>query len=173
MKTCVIIFVNTNNRNNRVYNIKMPPLQITMTENNETESSADGGTDDEEISEEVSAVDTIDHKAIKTKFSNLATALQETNQNLVTFEYLLDHYKSSSQCSALADIRLTERKSPPPELSQQKQEDKSDIDIVDLLKDICGSVNELKTEIGQGQNNVQQIESSLQYSQKLEVLSGW
>ena len=40
----------------------MPPLQITMTENNETESSTDGGTDDEETSEEVSAVDTIDHK---------------------------------------------------------------------------------------------------------------
>ena len=140
-----------------------------MTENNETESSTDGGTDEEETSGEVSAVDTIDHKAIKTKFSNLATALQETNQNLVTFEYLLEHYRSS----APPDPRLSERKAPPPESSQQNQEAKSDIDIVDLLKDICGSVNELKSEMGQGQNNIQQIESSLQYSQRLEDLSGW
>lgn len=139
-----------------------------MTENNETESSTDGGTDEEETSEEVSAVDTIDHKAIKTKFSNLATALQETNQNLVTFEYLLEHYRSS----APPDQGQGERKAPPPESSQQNQEAKSDIDIVDLLKDICGSVNELKSEMGQGQNNIQQIESSLQYSQRLEDLSG-
>ena len=46
--------------------------------------------EDEEITEEDEASD-ID--AIKAKFSILATALQETNQNLVAYELLQEHYR--------------------------------------------------------------------------------
>jgi hypothetical protein len=35
----------------------------------------------------------VDLEAIQEKFSALAAALQETNQNLVTFEMLQDHYR--------------------------------------------------------------------------------
>ena len=51
----------------------------------------------------------------------------------------------------------------------------TDLDIVDLLKDICGSVNELKTEMGNsgqvGKINLEEIENKLKYPQKFAELS--
>ena len=45
---------------------------------------------DEEFSDEE---EEIDLEMIKAKFSSLSSALQETNQNLVTIEMLQDHYR--------------------------------------------------------------------------------
>ena len=46
---------------------------------------------------------------------------------------------------------------------------------MDLLKDICGSVNELKTEMGNssqaGKINLEEIENKLKYPQKFAELS--
>ena len=47
---------------------------------------------DEEFSEEEEEEE-IDLEMIKAKFSSLSSALQETNQNLVTIEMLQDHYR--------------------------------------------------------------------------------
>ena len=45
---------------------------------------------DEEFSDDE---EEIDLEMIKAKFSSLSSALQETNQNLVTIEMLQDHYR--------------------------------------------------------------------------------
>ena len=150
-----------------------------MTENRDTDSSTEGGTEDEESSEDIP----IDANTIKTKFSNLATALQETNQNLVTFEYLLEHYTSSSRSSVKevttpSEMVLTTPKDLTPKSSKPDSEVPNNIDIVDLLKDICGSVNDLKTEMGQNslkdvsKLDLLQIESKIQNSQKHAELLG-
>ena len=47
----------------------------------------------DEEEEDVSDEEGVDLELIQKKFSSLATALQETNQNLVTFEMLQDHYR--------------------------------------------------------------------------------
>ena len=47
---------------------------------------------DEEFSEDEEDEE-IDLEMIKAKFSSLSSALQETNQNLVTIEMLQDHYR--------------------------------------------------------------------------------
>lgn len=106
----------------------------------------------------------VDLEAIHAKFSCLATALQETNQNLQTFELLQDHYKNLSKVA------------PAPATSVQPAASKGqDVDIVDLLKDICGSVNELKTEMGTSGKvdklNLEDLESKLKYPQKFAELS--
>ena len=49
--------------------------------------------DDEDGDEEFSEEEEIDLEMIKAKFSSLSSALQETNQNLVTIEMLQDHYR--------------------------------------------------------------------------------
>ena len=50
----------------------------------------DDDDDNEEYSEEE---EEINLEMIKAKFSSLSSALQETNQNLVTIEMLQDHYR--------------------------------------------------------------------------------
>ena len=47
----------------------------------------------DEEEEDSSDEEDVDLELIQKKFSSLATALQETNQNLVTFEMLQDHYR--------------------------------------------------------------------------------
>ena len=150
-----------------------------MSEDKEDDSSSGEESGEEESSEDIP----IDAETIKSKFSNLATALQETNQNLVTFEYLLDHYRSSSRSSAKEastpnELMLTTPKELTSTISKPDHEVPNNIDIVDLLKDICGSVNELKSEMGQNslkdlsKLNLQHLESKIQYPQKIVDLSG-
>ena len=49
--------------------------------------------DDDDGDGEFSEEEEIDLEIIKAKFSSLSSALQETNQNLVTIEMLQDHYR--------------------------------------------------------------------------------
>ena len=65
----------------------------------------------------------------------------------------MDHFRSSSRTS-LKDVGTpTDVISSPPNSPSTKSTKDSEvpnnIDIVDLLKDICGSVHDLKTEMGQ------------------------
>ena len=151
-----------------------------MSEQKEDDSNNSRESEDSESSSEDSSLNA---ELIKTKFSHLASALQETNQNLVTFEYLLDHYRSSSISSAKeATTPTVTTPTTPKELtsitSKPDCEVPNNIDIVDLLKDICGSVNDLKTEMGQ--NNLKEvskldlkhIENKIQFPQKVVELSG-
>ena len=87
-------------------------------------------TEDEESSESSS----LDANMLRSKFASLASTLQQTNQNLVTFEYLLENNKKVR--------KLTE--SPKVAGGGEAEED-----IVNLLKDICGSVQDLRSEMGQ------------------------
>ena len=47
--------------------------------------------DDNDLTEEED--DDVDLELLHAKFSGITAALQETNQNLVTFELLQDHYR--------------------------------------------------------------------------------
>merc|ERR1719430_12220 len=132
-----------------------------MSDFHKPDEDEDDDDGDEESSEEEEEEE-IDLEMIKAKFSSLSSALQETNQNLVTIEMLQDHYRNVSKASATPNTTLPSSGGP-------------DLDIVDLLKDICGSVNELKTEMGnsgrEGKINLEEIESKLKYPQKFAELS--
>ena len=98
--------------------------------------------EEEEDGESTSESASIDAQLLQTKFASLASALQETNQNLVTFEYLLEHSRKMERHSA----------TPKGENTKDNNEgcdNDSKEDIVNLLKDICGSVNDLRSEMGQ------------------------
>ena len=88
-------------------------------------------TEDEESSESSS----LDADMLRSKFASLASTLQQTNQNLVTFEYLLENNKKLSKLGET------------PKVGGGGGE--TEEDIVNLLKDICGSVQDLRTEMGQ------------------------
>ena len=66
--------------------------------------------------------------------SDWSSALAATNQNLVTFEYLLEHLKKHD-------------KETGKDLDKDDKEQGSKEDIVTLLRDICGSVNDLRSEM--------------------------
>ena len=104
-------------------------LQIRMNPNTD-EAGGCEESEDEESSESSS----LDANMLRSKFASLASTLQQTNQNLVTFEYLLENNKKVR--------KLTE--SPKVGGGGEAEED-----IVNLLKDICGSVQDLRTEMGQ------------------------
>lgn len=114
----------------------------------------------DEEEEDSSDEEDVDLELIQKKFSSLATALQETNQNLVTFEMLQDHYRTVSKA---------------PQASEGTSQGTGENDMLDLLKDICGSVSELKTEIGNSGHtsriNLEEMESKLKYPQKFAELS--
>merc|ERR1719225_1168937 len=92
-----------------------------------------GGCEESE-DEESSESSSLDANMLRSKFASLASTLQQTNQNLVTFEYLLENNKKVR--------KLTE--SPKVGGGGEAEED-----IVNLLKDICGSVQDLRSEMGQ------------------------
>merc|ERR1719150_3052844 len=89
-------------------------------------------TDDEESSESSTELDA---NMLRSKFASLASTLQQTNQNLVTFEYLLENNKKVRKLA----------ESPKVVGGGGETEE----DIVNLLKDICGSVQDLRSEMGQ------------------------
>ena len=104
-------------------------LQIMMNPNTaEAEGCED--TEDEETSEDSSELDA---NMLRSKFASLASTLQQTNQNLVTFEYLLENNK-----------KLRKLAESPKVVGGETEED-----IVNLLRDICGSVQDLRSEMGQ------------------------
>ena len=110
---------------------------VVNDEDCEVEDEDEGGEEEEETtSESVS----LDAGIIKSKFATLASALQETNQNLVTFEYLLEHYKKHEKPSTLPKENAKD--------VDASTDDNGKEDIVNLLKDICGSVNDLRSEMG-------------------------
>ena len=63
-------------------------LQIRMNPNTD-EAGGCEESEDEESSESSS----LDANMLRSKFASLASTLQQTNQNLVTFEYLLENNK--------------------------------------------------------------------------------
>ena len=97
---------------------------------NTDEAGGSEETEDEESSESSS----LDADMLRSKFASLASTLQQTNQNLVTFEYLLENNKKVR--------KLTEN----PKVGGGGEAEE---DIVNLLKDICGSVQDLRSEMGQ------------------------
>lgn len=114
-----------------------------MKENSVSAPDEDHDSDEEE--EETSESVSIDAGAIKNKFETLAAALAETNQNLVTFEYLLEHSRKNNK----------HPESPNTKDGLTKcDNDGSKEDIVNLLRDICGSVNDLRSEMGHNISSV-------------------
>ena len=112
-----------------------------MKENSVEAPDEDHESEEEETSESVS----IDAGAIKTKFETLAAALAETNQNLVTFEHLLEHSRKHNK----------QPESPNTKDGLTKCDNEgSKEDIVNLLRDICGSVNDLRSEMGHNISSV-------------------
>ena len=109
------------------------------------ENSVEAPDDDNESEEEEETSESvsIDAGTIKNKFATLAAALAETNQNLVTFEYLLEHSRRQSKESPITKDDLT-----------KCDNDGSKEDIVNLLRDICGSVNDLRSEMGHNISSV-------------------
>ena len=55
---------------------------------------------------EFSEEEEIDLEMIKAKFTSLSSALQETNQNLVTIEMLQDHYRCIFTISTIMATQL-------------------------------------------------------------------
>ena len=53
-----------------------------------------GESEEEESCSESTESNSLDAKLLRSKFASLAATLQETNQNLVTFEYLLENNKT-------------------------------------------------------------------------------
>ena len=98
------------------------------------QNRAEAGVSEEEESCSESTESSVEANMLKSRFASLAATLQQTNQNLVTFEYLLENNRKIRQSS----------QSPKGEGKAETEED-----IVNLLKDICGSVNDLRSEIGQ------------------------
>ena len=76
---------------------------------------------------------------------------------------------------SLKTLRNVSKASATPNTTLPSSGGGTDLDIVDLLKDICGSVNELKTEMGNsgqvGKINLEEIENKLKYPQKFAELS--
>ena len=76
---------------------------------------------------------------------------------------------------SLKTLRNVSKASATPNTTLPSSGGGTDLDIVDLLKDICGSVNELKTEMGNsgqvGKINLEEIENKLKYPQKFVELS--
>ena len=93
-----------------------------------------GGCEESE-DEESSESSSLDANMLRSKFASLASTLQQTNQNLVTFEYLLENNKKVRKLA----------ESPKVVGGGGETEE----DIVNLLKDICGSVQDLRSEMGQ------------------------
>ena len=106
-------------------------LQIRMNPNT-AEAGGCEETEDEESSESSTELDA---NMLRSKFASLASTLQQTNQNLVTFEYLLENNKKVRKLA----------ESPKVVGGGGETEE----DIVNLLKDICGSVQDLRSEMGQ------------------------
>ena len=113
-----------------------------MKENSVEAPDEDHDSDEEE---ETSDSVSIDAGAIKNKFETLAAALAETNQNLVTFEYLLEHSRKHN--------KHPESPNTKDDLTKCDN-DGSKEDIVNLLRDICGSVNDLRSEMGHNISSV-------------------
>ena len=111
---------------------------------NVADEASDKDDDEEEEEDTTSDSVSIDAKAIQSKFETLAAALQATNQNLVTFEYLMELSKKQEKKSSPKTDQTKD------DLAEANQED-----IVNLLKDICGSVNDLRSEMGQ---NIKAVE---------------
>ena len=112
-----------------------------MKESSVEAPDEDHESEEEETSESVS----IDAGAIKTKFETLAAALAETNQNLVTFEHLLEHSRRHN--------KHPESPNTKDDLTKCDNEGSKE-DIVTLLRDICGSVNDLRSEMGHNISSV-------------------
>ena len=106
-------------------------LQIMMNPNT-AEAGGCEETEDEETSEDSSELDA---NMLRSKFASLASTLQQTNQNLVTFEYLLENNK-----------KLRKLAESPKVVGGGGETEE---DIVNLLRDICGSVQDLRSEMGQ------------------------
>ena len=106
-------------------------LQIMMNPN----TAEAGGCEETEEDEEETSEDSseLDANMLRSKFASLASTLQQTNQNLVTFEYLLENNK-----------KLRKLAESPKVVGGETEED-----IVNLLRDICGSVQDLRSEMGQ------------------------
>ena len=100
-----------------------------VSEDDDREEVDDNEDDDDDDVTSDSA--SIDAALIKSKFESLSSALAATNQNLVTFEYLLDHLRKHNKLDSRDDTAT----------------DSGREDIVNLLKDICGSVNDLRSEM--------------------------
>ena len=94
-------------------------------------------SDQEESCSESTESNSMDTNMLRSKFASLAATLQQTNQNLITFEYLLENNRKAKQSN----------ESPKVEGKAENEED-----IVNLLKDICGSVNDLRSEITTADN---------------------
>ena len=106
-------------------------LQIMMNPNT-AEAGGCEETEDEETSEDSSELDA---NMLRSKFASLASTLQQTNQNLLTFEYLLENNK-----------KLRKLAESPKVVGGGGETEE---DIVNLLRDICGSVQDLRSEMGQ------------------------
>ena len=107
-------------------------LQIMINPNTAEAGGCEETEDDEETSEESSELDA---NMLRSKFASLASTLQQTNQNLVTFEYLLENNK-----------KLRKLAESPKVVGGSGETEE---DIVNLLRDICGSVQDLRSEMGQ------------------------
>ena len=77
-----------------MHSILIASFQILkMSDFHKPDEDDDDDDGDEESSEDEDEEEEIDLEMIKAKFSSLSSALQETNQNLVTIEMLQDHYR--------------------------------------------------------------------------------
>ena len=112
----------------------------------ETKQGQNGGSEDEEEGSSGESFP-VSARLLTSKFTSLANTLQETNQNLLTFEHLLDLYKTSSRASSGQPRPSSPKKNTSSVVNSVPEDNK--VDIVNLLQDICGSVNDLKTEMGQ------------------------
>ena len=72
-----------------------------MSDFHKPDGDDDDDDGDEEFSDEEEEEEEIDLEMIKAKFSSLSSALQETNQNLVTIEMLQDHYRCISSTNTI------------------------------------------------------------------------
>ena len=108
-------------------------LQIMMNPN----TAEAGGCEETEEDEEETSEDSseLDANMLRSKFASLASTLQQTNQNLLTFEYLLENNK-----------KLRKLAESPKVVGGGGETEE---DIVNLLRDICGSVQDLRSEMGQ------------------------
>ena len=75
---------------------------LNMSDFHKPDEEEDDDDGDGEFSEE----EEIDLEMIKAKFSSLSSALQETNQNLVTIEMLQDHYRCIFSISTIMANQL-------------------------------------------------------------------
>ena len=76
-----------------MHSILIASFQILKMSDFHKPDEDDDDDDGDEESSEDEEEEEIDLEMIKAKFSSLSSALQETNQNLVTIEMLQDHYR--------------------------------------------------------------------------------